>query len=217
MSQPEENITVPTLKQTRSGERGYTLVALLAVMTIMAVIMLAVAPSMKQQAQRENEEEAIFRGEEVAEAIRLYVRYNPTHQLPNSMEQLLEGVQVPGRSKKMQVLRPEAAHDPLSSSGEWRLVRPNTQALLQFQRAVMDYSGSKGQPPPTREPFFQQFVVQMTALGNVSKETAPGGEDDSANASGPFIGVTSRSRRNSIINYYGIDRHDQWIFTPLFR
>jgi hypothetical protein len=29
--------------------------------------------------------------------------------------------------------------------------------------------------------------------------------------------VASRSQRNSVIYYFGIDRHDYWIFTPLFR
>ena len=36
-------------------------------------------------------------------------------------------------------------------------------------------------------------------------------------SSGPFIGVTVNSKNNSIINYYGIDHHDEWVFTPLFR
>jgi len=57
----------------------------------------------------------------------------------------------------------------------------------------------------------------MNVLDDKSEHTAPGGEDDSASSSGPFLGVTSRSQRNSVITYYGIDRHDQWIFTPLFR
>jgi type II secretory pathway pseudopilin PulG len=40
-------------------------------MTIMMIMMMAVAPSIQQQVQREKENEAIFRGEEVAEAISL--------------------------------------------------------------------------------------------------------------------------------------------------
>ncbi len=55
-----------------SCEGGYTLVALLAVMTIIALFAAAAAPSIRQQAQREREIESIFRGEEVAEAIRNY-------------------------------------------------------------------------------------------------------------------------------------------------
>jgi len=37
------------------------------------------------------------------------------------------------------------------------------------------------------------------------------------NSSGPFIGVSSQSKTNSVLLYYGIDHHDGWIFTPLFR
>ena len=57
----------------------------------------------------------------------------------------------------------------------------------------------------------------MNVLNTASTETAPGGENSSENTSGPFLGVASRSQRNSVITYYGIDRHDQWIFTPIFR
>jgi len=54
-------------------------------------------------------------------------------------------------------------------------------------------------------------------LDTESSGSAPGGDDNSANSSGPFIGVASRSQRNSVMTYYGIDRHDGWIFTPLFK
>src|SRR5215210_8062866 len=81
----------PCNAQRRRGEEGYMLVALLALMTIIALMLVAVAPSVRQQAQRERELEAIFRGEEVAQAIRIYARATGG-QLPTSMEQLLEGV-----------------------------------------------------------------------------------------------------------------------------
>ena len=188
------------------------LVALLAVMTIIALMLITVAPNIRQQAQREREIEAIFRGEEVAQAIRLYVRANGG-QLPTSMDQLLEGV--PRGTQKIQILRPAAARDPLTND-EWRLVRPRTQQLIEFQRKVMLYAG--GNVPPTREPSLQQFVTQMMSLVNTgSNDTATEGESDSDSGIGPFIGVASRSKRDSVINYYGINRHDQWVFTPLFR
>lgn len=201
----------------QTGERGYTLVALLAVMTIILLFITAAAPSIRHQAQRERETEAIFRGEQVAEAIRLYVKAR--NALPNSMEQLLEGI--PSGTKKRQILRPSAARDPLSSSGEWRLVQPNDRTMIDFTRAVQLYAG--GRPLTTSDPHpnIQRFAQQVASFGNVlntgTKEAAPGGEDDSASSSVPFIGVSSRSRRNSIIHYYDIDRHDQWVFTPLFK
>lgn len=201
-------------RRERSREGGYTLVAILAAMAIILLLISAAAPSIRQQAQRSREEEAIARGEEVAEAIRVYTNRKG---LPTSMEELLEGV--PSGTKKIQVLRPAAAIDPLSSSGKWKLIRKTDAAFLAFQRAVTVYSG--GRMPDTRDQVFRSKAGELTIITNIlevdSKEEAPGGEDDSEDATGPFIGVVSRSRRASVITYYGIERHDQWVFTPYFR
>jgi hypothetical protein len=181
------------------------------------LLALAAAPQVRQQTQREREKEAIFRGEQVAAAIRLYYQYRGNqgvNSLPTSMDQLLEGI--PRGTKKLQILRSEAARDPLSSSGEWRLVGPTSPEIGKFVRSVTVYSG--GVPPAPRLPGLAGLIPQMTNILNTdSTDTAPGGEDASANSSGPFLGVASRSQRNSVMTYYGIERHDEWIFTPLFR
>ena len=208
------------------AEAGYTLVALLALMTLLALFALSAAPSLRHQAQREREKEAIFRGEQVADAIRDYYLSRTIstggagpQALPTSMDQLLEGIPIPGGTKKRQVLRASASRDPLSSTGEWRTVRPLAQELIEFQRAVIVYAGGAAPQSTGQIAQLQQFAVpQLTGvLDTGSSITAPGGEDSSADSSGPFVGVTSRSRNNSVLYYYGIDRHDQWIFTPLFR
>jgi type II secretory pathway pseudopilin PulG len=197
----------------RAAERGYTLFALMALMTLIALFATAAAPRIQQQVLRERENEAIFRGEEVAEAIRLYFRY--TGRLPTSMDQLLEGV--PRGTKKIQVLRPSAAIDPLTND-EWKLIRPRTQTMIQFQRAVMLYAGGR-LPATTRDPqLFARYGVQVTNIVDTgSSAPVTSTEDDSTNGIGEFIGVASRNRDESVITYYGIDHHDQWIFTPLFR
>ena len=59
-----------------NDERGYTLIALIALMSLLALFALAAAPRVQQQAQREREKEAIFRGEQVADAIRSYYNWN---------------------------------------------------------------------------------------------------------------------------------------------
>ena len=212
---------VVTQPPNRQREEGYTLVALLAFMTILAIFAMAAAPKLSQQAQREQEKEAIFRGEQVAEAIQIYYKTHGTtvpQSLPTSIDQLLEGI--PRGTKKIQILRPSAARDALSTSGEWRLIAPQSQDLLDFERSVSIYAG--GLPPRPRDSSIaglQDASVPrlVNVLNTGSTQTAPGGEDNSASSSGPFVGVASRSRRNSVISYYGIDRHDQWIFTPLFR
>ena len=201
------------------SEGGYALVSLLLVMSLLALFALGAAQNVRQQAQREREKEAIFRGEQVGDAIRSYYRYRGAqgvNSLPNSMDDLLQGI--PRGTKKLQILRSEAAHDPLSSSGEWRLVGPTSQDVGAFVKSLTVYSG--GVPPTPRGDMARlaSLIPQMAnVLNTESTNTAPGGEDDSANSSGPFLGVASRSQRNSVMTYYGIDRHDGWLFTPLFR
>jgi len=208
-------------KLTSKCERGYALVALLVVMSLMALFALTAASNVKQQAQREREKEAIFRGEQVADAIRAYYRSKGgqgVNSLPTDMDQLLEGVQIPGRTKKLQVLRTAAAKDPLSKSGEWKLIAPTSHDLGALVKNLTLYGG--GTPPTPRRDFASLAALipqMMNVLDTKSENTAPGGEDNSAGSSGPFLGVSSRSQRNSVITYYGIDRHDEWIFTPIFR
>jgi type II secretory pathway pseudopilin PulG len=215
------------LAAERRSEAGYTLVALLALMTVLATFAMAVAPSVQQQALREREKEAIFRGEQIAEAIRMYYRYRSgvlqqrgDAALPSSMEQLLEGVPVPGGTKKLQILRPSAARDPLTIEGEWRFIRPRGEALIDFQQSVIFYAGNVlPQPRDPQIAQLQQFavppIVPLTNLGG--ERPRPSSTAANEDSSGPFVGVASRSERASVLTFYGIEQHNQWIFTPLFR
>jgi type II secretory pathway pseudopilin PulG len=210
-----------------TSEGGYTLVALLAVMSLLALFAVAAVPSIRQQVQRDREREAIFRGEQMADAIRNYyiyrsgvLRQQGDQALPTSVDQLLEGIPIPGGSKNRQILRRSAAHDPLSTSGEWRTVRPRSEELVEFQRAVIIYAQNLV-PVPRTPQMIELQRLSVPALGGIlntgTSGSAPGGENSSPDSTGPFVGVTSRSRNNSVLYFYGIDRHDQWIFTPLFR
>jgi len=219
--------SLPVSVASRRSEAGYTLVALLAMMTVLALFAMAAAPSAQQQAMREREQEAIFRGEQVADAIRDYYLYRSTttrgagdQALPTSMDQLLDGIPIVGASKNRQILRASAARDPLTIEGEWRFILPRTNALIDFQQNVLFYAGNvlpATHPPQIAQ--LQQFAVpQITAVTNLGIANSTGStssiDDD---ATGPFVGVASRSHRESVLTYYGIERHDQWIFTPLFR
>jgi hypothetical protein len=136
------------------------------------------------------------------------------------MDQLLEGIPIPGGSKNRQILRPSAARDPLTIEGEWRFILPRSAALMDFQQSIMFYTNNV--IPPMRDPQIaqlQQFaapaMVQTGTLGALSAtRDTPSVDDD---ATGPFVGVASRSKRDSVLTYYGIEREEQWIFTPLFR
>src|SRR2546423_5235030 len=156
------------------SEGGFTLVALLAVMSLLALFALAAAENVRQQSQREREKEAIFRGEQVSDAIRSYYRYRGgqgVNSLPTSMDQLLEGI--PRGTTKLQILRLSAARDPLSSSGEWRLVSPTSGDITDFVKALTVYSG--GTPPTPRMQGLAQMIPQIAnMLDTGSNATAPG-------------------------------------------
>jgi hypothetical protein len=203
----------------RFAERGYALVSLLLLMSLLAIFALSAAENVRNEGQREREKEAIFRGEQVSDAIRSYYRYRGAqgvNSLPNSMDDLLQGI--PRGTKKLQILRAEAAHDPLSKTGEWKLVGPTSENVASFVKDLTVYGG--GTPPQPRGDMqrLASVIPQMlNVLDTESTNTAKGGEDDSADSSGPFLGVQSRSQRNSVMTYYGIDHHDGWLFTPLFK
>ncbi len=203
----------------KKNEDGYALAAVLAILTIISVFLLAAAPSIEHEIQRQKEIEAMARGEEIADAIRQYTLTKGA--LPTKIDDLLEGL--PQGTKKRQILRASAAIDPLSSSGKWKLIRINDKTWDKFLVKVFIYSN--GTYPPTQnqnllayQPFLQRGVNNALNLDEKDEEQPPGGEDDSdVESSGPFIGVVSRSQRKSILAFYGIERHDQWVFTPLYR
>lgn len=214
-------------RATRRSEGGYTLVALLALMSVLALFAMALAPRVQQQAQREREKEAIFRGEQVADAIRQYYVYTTNvkrmqgeQALPSSIEDLLDGLPKPGGSKSLQILRASAARDPLTLDGEWRFVRPRSQALIEFQQSIMFYTGNFLPQPKDAQliPLQQVAVPPITNLVNLGARPTQNNSSTADDVgSGPFVGVASRSKNDSVLAYYGIERHDQWIFTPLFR
>src|SRR5438046_10662810 len=88
------------------SEGGYALVSLILVMSLLALFALGAAENVRQQGQREREKEAIFRGEQVGDAIRLYYQYrgaSGVNSLPNTIDDLLQGI--PKGTKKLQILR----------------------------------------------------------------------------------------------------------------
>jgi type II secretory pathway pseudopilin PulG len=201
----------------RHGERGMTLLAVMAVMVVFAIGLLAVAPAVQLEVQREKELESIRRGEEVAEAIRQYVEFYRGAKLPNSMDELLEGL--PQGTKKRQILRASAAVDPLSEDGKWRLIKAEVSTLGPFAKRVQTFNG--GLLPSNPSQVFDRFALVLVNTLNTGSESDATEPDDSdteiLTENTPFIGVASQSRSKSVISYYGIENHSKWIFTPLFR
>jgi type II secretory pathway pseudopilin PulG len=208
---------VKTLTADRAGDAGMTLFAILAMMAVTAIVLLAAAPMIQQEVQRELELESIRRGEEVADAIRQYVVFHNGTRLPESIDDLLEGL--PQGTKKRMILRPSAATDPLSEDGKWRLIKADPQTLAAFAKRVQEHNG--GLLPPNPTPLLDRFSIIIVNSINTADETEPTAPDEitfeNVTDNQPFIGVSSQSRDRSVIAYYGAENHSKWIFTPLFR
>lgn len=100
----------PSLPRHRS-QRGFTMALALALAVVMGIMLMKAAPNLKDQVQRENEAELIFRGEAIATALRVY--FAKTGRYPTSLDEVLK--------LKPRVLR-QKYRDPMTASGEWELV-----------------------------------------------------------------------------------------------
>ncbi len=200
---------------SRQSESGMTLIAVMGMMVLFAIALLAVAPSVQIEVQREKELESIRRGEEIAEAIKLYIEHHRGTKLPESIDDLLEGI--PQGTKKRMILRPSAATDPLSEDGKWRLIKPDPQIISAFAKRVQAYNN--GLLPNNASRLLDRYSIQLLVNLNTGTEDEidPNEDFDVTTSNQPFIGVASQSRSKSVLAYYGIERHSNWIFTPLFR
>lgn len=193
-----------------------TLIAVMGIMVIFATALLAVAPTVQIEVQREKELESIRRGEEIAYAIQQYVVHHRGSKLPTSIDDLLDGL--PQGTKTRQILRPSAATDPLSEDGKWRLIKPEPQVVAAFAKRVQAYNNGLLPSSPTQL-LDRYAVVIVTAVdtANETENTEPDPDFEVVTDNTPFIGVASQSRSRSVLAYYGIENHSKWIFTPLFR
>src|SRR5262252_533294 len=100
------------------AQHGYALLALLAAMTIAMILMTAALPAIKQDSQREKEEEFFWRGAQIANGIQRYaaLRGGQISAYPTKLEDLRPLIQVQG--KRLRVLRPSALRDPMTEKGE---------------------------------------------------------------------------------------------------
>lgn len=213
LTRKNEDSPIEPKRRDRDSERGATMMAVLGMMTILAIGLMAVAPSIQHEVQREKELETIRRGEEVAEAIRQYVQFYNGQRLPESIDDLLEGL--PQGTKRRQILRASAAVDPMSEDGKWRLIKPDPETIARFAQRVQEHNN--GVLPSNPSPVFNRYTVVIVNSINTGIEDVEDEDFEVVTDNQPFIAVASQSRSTSIINYYSIERHSSWIFTPLFR
>ena len=170
------------------GNRGYTLVALIVGMTVMAILIAGVLPMASAEAQRDKEAELIFRGFQYAEGIRTFRRRYGRY--PNTLKEMFE-------------MRPRTLRklwkDPMTNSVKWGLI---TGAGAPVTTTVPPSGGKAPTPAPT--PTVSPFSTPSAAGG-------PGNPGDQP--PGPIMGVYSTSKKKGYRLFSGRENYNEWRFT----
>jgi type II secretory pathway pseudopilin PulG len=165
------------------GNRGYAMAALLVAMSVMAVLMSALLPVWSHVATREKEEELIFRGKQYARAIGLFQR-KFANTAPPTIDVLVE----------QRFLR-KKYKDPITND-DFQPIYAN--------QAVMQPPG--GGPSAARP-------GQSATISTPAQQTLQSGFGSTGvGAQGGVIGVTSKSKNESIKIYNGRTRYNEWAF-----
>src|SRR5436190_17212958 len=165
--------------------RGYAMVALLVAMSVMAVMMTVAMPVWKQTAQREKEEELVFRGQQYARAIGLFQR-KYANAFPPNIDVLVD----------QRFLR-KKFKDPVTND--------DFVPLLQGQQGATPGSGSQtatrpGQTTPSAQTAPASGQRGTGAGAGAGRGATPGTSPIGTPGGGPvggIVGVTSKSKDKS--------------------
>jgi hypothetical protein len=242
-----------TQRANGTSEAGYVLIITIGALTVLLILITGILPSVAQEAKRERETEMLFRGRQIVDGIARYrillarsgsvagvqqgVQQGvqpgvqsrtgtPVAGLgwPQSLQQLADGINLRGSTRRVRVLRPFALKDPMNHDGPWKPVGFNDPALREFLKA---YFEAQGQSLAAWPPQFRvQYLGATVDLGDKDDESqdsqktarlrsAFGGvfNDGEENKRPNFIfGVVSENAEQPLRDYYGLERYDQWVF-----
>ena len=124
----------PAVRGAREAESGFTLAAVLVIMAIMAIFLTVAVQTVTFQQRREKEEELIFRGNQIVEAIRLFRARNG--RFPMTLKELA--------TAKPRVLR-KVWTDPITGKVDW-------DPVFLGQEGINLGGGAPPVPTPTPTP-----------------------------------------------------------------
>ncbi len=217
-------------KANSSRQKGYMLLAVMLLVTMMLLALSVALPRVTQQIKREKEDELVHRGKEYAMAIKRYY-HSPASRgtYPTSLEQLES-------ANHMRFLR-KRFKDPMTIDGEWKLIHFGEAEIKLNNPAggLGSASGATGRlntaPPgsvtPSPAPSASPSLFPSPSPGTTGG--GPGGNLGGAGAGGQLgslnttnspgqagggfiIGVASNSKETSIKEFNGNNEYDQWLF-----
>jgi type II secretory pathway pseudopilin PulG len=194
-----------------AGQRGYVLLAVMLLMTLMLLTLSIELPRIGQQIKREKEEELIHRGNEYKNAIKRFYRKNGRY--PLTIDDLEKG-------NNLRFLR-KRYKDPFTGKDDWRLlhvgeVQLNLGGGANATTPLPTFGGG-----PTPQPIGGAAVSPGGIPGAstpgtpIASETGGGNQGSVFGLSGgggPIIGVASTKKSASIKSVDKKDHYNDWLF-----
>jgi hypothetical protein len=153
--------------QSDASDAGYALLLLMMAVTLLLISLTVALPSVSTEAQRDREEELIFRGNEYARAIALF--HSRFNRYPNSVDDLLK------KTNGIRFLR-RAYKDPMTKSGAWRFVHVSGAGML------LDSKTMNLQPAAGLKPNSSSSPDTKASASGSSPSAPASSPDDAVNA-----------------------------------
>lgn len=180
------------MSRTTSSDAGFTLAALIVIMTIIAIIVAYTVPEQWSMVMaRERDRQAIFIMKQYARAIMTWQQRHGG--LPTSLDQLKD-------AKNPRLVRGDGEwEDPLTGQVDWQLI-PVTAMQ------------------PGAQPGQQGFVPGLNRQSGVNRPVdQPGSSanqgNNPQNQTGPFVGVRPGKKGKSFLALNGAENYEDWSYT----
>ena len=173
----------------RAAESGHLLIAVMVGVGVLLVFSTVALQAWSTTIKRDREEELIFRGRQIAMAIRLFQKFNG--RFPGEYKELQ---QLTGQGGGQYVLR-HPYKDPMMPSGEWGYVYLTPQGQTITSATIAENQKTGG------------------GAGAIGEETV--GQPVTSVAGLPFVGVHSMSEEAPIgpARWHGSMKYSEWLFT----
>jgi len=175
--------------RTFRGQEGFTLAALIVILTIIAMVIAFTVPEQWSMIMgRERDKQTIFLMKQYARAIKAWSMKNGG--MPTSLDQITE-------ARRPRVIRGDGKWPcPLTGKkDDWILV---PFAAIQQPGAAPGTPGQPGQPGQ-----------QPSGPSKLQKEASP------RDYVGPFVGVRPNAEGKSFISLNGAEDYSEWVYTVL--
>ena len=183
------------MSRTRSSEEGFTLAALLVILTIISIVIAYTVPEQWSLVmKRERDKQTIFLMKQYARGILAWQKKN--NALPTSLDQLTD-------AKRPRVLR---------GDGKWPCpLSGNEKDWVLVPIGAVDFQGGGGPvPPPVPPPNTPNTPNAPPPAAGYSKLRPDASPDEYV---GPFVGVRPKVKGKSFIALNGAEDYGEWVYT----